>query len=76
MDGIKAQNSTKSVFNKNENIIELALETWEKGHWIDKNTKIFDCERIIGLDLAGTPTTKIKIALNETMDSFRTVFPY
>ena len=75
IDGIKAQLSTKSVFYTNENIIELALEGLENGNWIDKNTKIYDCKRFIGLDLNGNPTTKIKVALNETMDSLRTIFP-
>ncbi len=75
LDGVKAKNTLKSIFYKNENIIELALDGWSNGQFIDASTKVYDCGRFIGIDLIDNPTTKIKIVLNETMDSFRTVFP-
>lgn len=70
-----AKTAGKTQFNANENFIELVLEGWEKGTWVDRNSKIYDTGRIIGHDAAGSPKSSIKIFLNGTGDSIRTVFP-
>lgn len=75
IDGVKAKLSNKSIFYKSENIIDLVLQGWEKGTFVDEHTKIFDFGRAIGIDLNGNPTAKIKIVLNETKDSIKTAFP-
>lgn len=75
IDGVKAKLSNKSIFYKSENIIDLVLQGWEKGTFVDEHTKIFDFGRAIGIDLNGNPTAMIKIVLNETKDSIKTAFP-
>ncbi len=73
--GQKAIRGIKSVFQENENFIEIALEAWEKGSIIKKGIKEFDFGRVIGLNKAGLPTTKVRVFLNQTFDGIRTIYP-
>lgn len=75
LEGIKGIRSSKSLFNLGEDFIELLIEGWKKGTPINETTKIYDTGRIIGLNRAGEATTKVKIALDESLTTFATIFP-
>lgn len=65
----------KSIFNDNIDIIKISIEGWRKGTPIDNQTKVFDVGKSIGITKQGIETSKIKIVLNGTLDSIRTVYP-
>jgi len=65
----------KSTFLSGENFIELALIALEKGKKIEGGKFIYDFGRIIGFDMMGVPTTKIKVVLMDSLDAIKTVFP-
>ncbi len=74
-DGEKAVVGKKSVFNKGENIIKMALEVWEKGYSSEVNAKRYDMGRIIGKNINGNPTQYVEIFLNGEGNAIRTMYP-
>ncbi len=75
VDGEGAQSLTKSVFQQGENFMELALEAWENGKSSGEGVKIHDVGRIVGKGRNGSETTFVKVVLNGTKDSIKTIFP-
>ena len=75
-EGVQGVRAGKSLFNRGENFIELMLDGWERGSLIRAGEKIYDAGRIIGIDKTGSPTSQVKMFLDETGNSIATIFPY
>ena len=75
-EGVQGVRAGKSLFNRGENFIELMLDGWERGNLIRAGEKIYDAGRIIGVDKTGSPTSQVKMFLDETGNSIATIFPY
>lgn len=64
-----------SVFNANENFVELALEVLKKGRNISPLEIVHDFGRIIGIDTGGKATSVARIVLHENKKMIRSFFP-
>lgn len=65
----------KSVFNLDENFIEIALQALQFGHKQGEYEITYDCGRIIGLTRDGLPTSKVLLILNRIADSIVSIYP-
>lgn len=73
--GEKAILGKKSVFNKEENIIKIALEAWDKGSFSEINAKRYDMGRIIGKSINGESTQCIEVFLDGEGSAIKTIYP-
>lgn len=72
---VAKRRTSNSIFNENIDLIDTILTALELGTESEPRVITYDCGKIIGTSLDGTPTSIIKVCLHAVENMITSVFP-